>query len=191
MTGSAAQSKRSLRAFEIAGDPENSGPPKVARCGRGEASTASFIPPAARTPLGNLGLSSGNSVITRFPAKAVATAAAVFDSGYDSGNYSELSTFLGPASASHDEFEDEFDSGIGLLHSATMEAAKQELPTMEAAEQELLPTMEDVQQELEMSLRPVLGDSDFMLQIKSEIRNSVSRDIEIKNCSFNYSFPSN
>jgi hypothetical protein len=32
---------------------------------------------------------------------------------------------------------------------------------MEAAEQELL-TMEAVQQELEMSLRPVIGDSDFM-----------------------------
>ena len=156
-------SKRSLPALNILpGDPENLGPSKVARSVRGEASTASLITPA-RMPLGKLGLSAGNSKNTPFPAAAG-------DSGYDSGNYSEQSTFLGSANASHDEFEDACDSGTDLLNTATMEAAEQELLTMEA-----------VQQELEMCLRPVIGDSEFMLQIKLEICNSVSCDFEI-NC---------
>jgi len=118
-------------------------------------------------PLGKLGLSAGNSVNTPFPAAA----AAASDSGYNSGNYSEQSTFLGPANASHDEFKDACDSRTDLLNTATIETAEQALLTMEAVQQ----------QELEMCLRPVIGDSEFMLQTKLEICNSVSCDFEI-NC---------
>jgi len=169
-------SKRSLPALNILpGDPENLGPSKFARSVRGEASTASLITPA-RMPLGKLGLSAGNSKNTPFPAAATAMVGKALVSGPSSNvpfSSAKAAVHLHESSGSSSNHGGQPPDGAGGYSGDWGE---------NPGVFDCFPTTEEVDLQLDLSLRPELGASDFMRQVKKdEIRVAISRDFEI-NC---------